>query len=321
MNFPVFDLHCDTALALLGLGKPAGGDLMKNDLNFDLERASALPGFCQCFACYTTPEMQQWYRRSPEDIFEMELSKILSQIQAYGDRICQAYSAEDVEENNRNGKMSAILTIEGPAGFGYDPALLENLWQIGFRISTLGWNEKNVLTGSHATGEGLSDLGREYVREARRLGMLLDVSHLSDRGFWDLMEMGQGGLIATHSNSRSICGHSRNLTDDMFRAICQTGGVVGLNLYVDFIGIEPTLDTACSHVLHWLELDPEGTHIALGGDLDGCDQLPDGFDGVQSYPVLAQALLDRGVGEKIVENIYWNNAMGVIKHAVCNNKK
>lgn len=321
MNFPVFDLHCDTALALLGLDKPAGGDLLKNKLHVDLQRATALQGYCQCFACFTTPEMSQWYRRSPVDIFEMELSAILSQIQRYEDRISQAFSAEDVEENRKNGKISAILTIEGPAGFGYDPALLENLWQIGFRMSTLGWNEGNVLTGSHITGEGLSDMGREYVKEAQRLGMLLDVSHLSDRGFWDLMEMSQGTVIATHSNSRHVCGHSRNLTDDMFRAICQNGGVAGINLYTDFIGGEGTVADACKHILHWLDMDPEGTHIALGGDLDGCDKLPSGFDGVQSYPALAQTLLDCGVGHDIVENIFWNNAMGVMKHAVRNYQK
>ena len=107
--------------------------------------------------------MRKWYGKAPEDIFELELSKILSQIQINEDRIRQVFFPEEVEENRENGKFSAILTIEGPAGFGYDPALLENLWQIGFRISTLGWNEKNALTGSHATGGGLTDLGREYV--------------------------------------------------------------------------------------------------------------------------------------------------------------
>jgi membrane dipeptidase len=192
---------------------------------------------------------------------------------------------------------------------------------VGFRISTLGWNEQNVLTGSHATGGGLTDLGREYVKECQNLGMLVDVSHISDEGFWDIMKITQAPVIATHSNSRAVCGHSRNLTDDMFKAICQTGGVAGLNLYSDFIGDNATVDTACSHILHWLELDPEGTHIALGGDLDGCDSLPEGITGIESYPMIAQKLLSAGVGEKIVENIYWNNAMGVLKNAVRNHKK
>ena len=151
--------------------------------------------------------------------------------------------------------------------------------------------------------------------------MLVDVSHISDEGFWDIMKITQAPVIATHSNSRAVCGHSRNLTDDMFRAICQTGGVAGLNLYTDFLGENATLDTVVGHVLHWLEIDPEGRHIALGGDLDGCDSLPAGFAGIESYPMIAQKLLAAGVGQRIVENIYWNNAMGVLKNAVCDHKK
>ena len=316
MKFPVFDLHCDTALALSNPKESSAGGLLKNQLHIDLERASKLPGYCQCFACFTTPAMEQWMQKKPEDVFERELSVIVSQVEMNKDLISQAYSAKDVEENRKNGKMSAILTIEGPAGFGFDPALLEMLWRVGFRISSLGWNEKNVLTGSHVTGGGLTDLGKEYVREAQRLGMLVDVSHISDEGFWDIMRVTQKPIIATHSNSRFVCNHSRNLTDDMFRAICETGGLAGFNQCAPFVGEKPTLDTICDHICHFLELDPEGKHIALGGDLDGCDELPAGFDGVQSYPAMAEALLSRGVGETIVENIYWNNAMEVFTGAV-----
>ena len=162
------------------------------------------------------------------------------------------------------------------------------------------------------TGGGLTDLGKEYVKEAQRLGMIIDVSHISDEGFWDIMDITQAPVIATHSNSRAVFDVSRNITDDMFRAICQTGGVVGFNQYASFVGNKATFETACDHFLHFLELDPEGRHIALGGDLDGCDVLVEGFDGVQDYPKLADALLTRGVGETIVENIFWNNALGVI---------
>lgn len=320
MNFPVFDLHCDTALALLNLGNTGRKQLAENDLHWDLKRA-APSGGCQCFACFTTPEMRQWYHKTPEDIFELELAGILGQLEQNGDRISQAFTPEQILENRRLGKMSAILTIEGPAGFGYDPELLENLHQIGFAASTLGWNEQNVLTGSHATGGGLTDRGREYVKECQRLGILVDVSHISDAGFWDILSMTQAPVIATHSNSRSICGHSRNLTDDMFLEICRTGGVAGINLYTEFLGERPDLDKVCDHILHWLKLDAQGEHIALGGDLDGCDSLPAGFDGVQSYPALAQRLLQRGVGQQIVENIYWNNAMGVFMNAVRHHKK
>ena len=321
MKIPVFDLHCDTALALLGKDMKQKGNLRNNQLHIDLERAATLGCYAQCFACFTTPFMKQWSGHSPEIVFERELEGIMLQLQENSDLICQAVTPEQIEENCKNGKMSAILTIEGPAGFGFDPAMLETLFNAGFRITSLGWNESNVLAGSHKTGEGLTSLGKEYVQEAQRLGMLIDVSHLSDQGFWDLMEITQAPIVATHSNSRAVCDHSRNLTDDMFLAICRTGGVAGFNQCAPFVGEDPDLDTVCDHILHFLELDPTGKHIALGGDLDGCDEMPRGFDGIQSYPAMAERLLQRGVSAQTLEDIFWNNALGVMKRALYNHTR
>lgn len=315
MNIPVFDLHCDTALTLLGESRNEAGSLKKNQLHIDLERASKLEAYCQCFACFTTPMMQEWNKLSPIVIFERELATIQREVDKNKRLISFAYSADEIEANREKGKMSAILTIEGPAGFDFDPELLENLHQIGFRITTLGWNESNVLTGSNVTGGGLTEKGREYLKEAQRLGMLVDVSHISDQGFWDIMDCTQAPIVASHSNSRALCNHSRNLTDDMFRAICQTGGVAGINQYAEFLGEQPTLDTVCDHIFHFMELDPSGKHIALGGDLDGCEQLSRGFEGIQSYPALAQRLLERGLNEETIRDIFWNNALNVLRSA------
>ena len=313
MKFPVFDLHCDTALALIGKDMKSSTSLRKNNFHIDLERASRLPGYCQCFACFTTPGMQDWYGISPMTVFDRELDTLMHQIGMNNDLIRQAFTAADVRKNMEEGKMSAILTVEGPAGFGFDPALLETLYKAGVRITSLGWNEMNVLCGSHRTGGGLTDLGKEYIKEAQRLGMIIDVSHCSDEAFWDMMKVTNAPIVATHSNSRAVCGVSRNLTDDMFRAIMETGGVAGFNQCAPFVGEKPTLDTACDHFLHFMELDPDGKHIALGGDLDGCDELPAGFDGVQSYPALAQRLLERGLSEENLYDIFWNNPLGVME--------
>ena len=294
MNFPVFDFHCDTALALLGDDVNQAGSLRKNKLHIDLERASKLEGYAQCFACFTTPEMEEWNHISPVVIFERELATIQREIDKNQDLIAIAYTPDEIEANRAAGKMSAILTLEGTAGFGHDPALLEDLHAIGFRITSLGWNEKNPLTGSHITGGGLTEQGREYVKEAQRLGMLVDVSHISDEAFWDMMKITEAPIIATHSNSRAVYNNSRNLTDDMFRAICETGGVAGYNACAEFTGDAPNLDTICDHILHFMELDPTGKHISLGGDLDGITNMPDGFEGIQSWPAL-----ERG---------FWNGA-------------
>ena len=318
MNFPVFDFHCDTALALLGENMNQAGNLRKNQLHIDLERASKLGGYAQCFACFTTPMMEEWHHLSPIVIFEREIATIQREIDKNQDLISIAYSPVEIRANQNAGKMSAILTLEGTAGFGHDPALLEDLHAIGFRVVSLTWNEKNPLTGSHVTGGGLTDLGREFVKEAQRLGMLVDVSHISDEGFWDMMKITEAPIIATHSNSRRIWNNSRNLTDDMFRAICETGGVAGYNTCAEFTGENPTVDTICDHILHFLELDPSCKHVALGGDLDGVSKMPDGFEGIQSWPVLAERLLVRGLDEKTVMDIFWNNGLGVMELAVRN---
>ena len=313
MKFPVFDLHCDTALALMGEKFDTIGSLRKNNLHVDLERAGILPGYAQCFACFTTPLEELPQNLSVIGLFEREMAVVLQETEKNADCIRLAYSAKQIEENRENGLMSAILTIEGPAGFDYNEYLLEDLYKIGFRITTLGWNEQNPLTGSCVTGGGLTQQGKDYVREAQRVGMVVDVSHISDEGFWDVMEITEKPIVASHSNSRTLCAVSRNLTDEMYLAICKTDGTVGINLYTEFLGKNATIDTACDHIFHFLNLAGNDKHISLGADFDGMDSLPQGFHGVQDYPLLAQQLSQRGLSDETIMNIFWNNALGVIE--------
>lgn len=314
MNVPVFDLHCDTLLLLTGDDCKGTGDLRSNKFHIDLIRAKNLDRYAQCFAFFTTTGFPLPKGLTVQDLFWRMVSVMQDALDKNADLIVQARSAGDIRRNLEQGKMSAIFTLEGPAGIGFDPGKLPKLHDLGFRISTLGWNESNSLCGSHKTGGGLTKQGREYVRRCQELGILVDVSHISDEAFWNIMDITQAPIVASHSNSRSVWDVSRNLTDEMFRAICRTGGVAGLNQFTWFLGKENVnLDTACDHIFHFLELDPTGKHIALGGDLDGCDTLPEGFTGVESYPALAQRLLERGLDQGMIEDIFWNNAFGVME--------
>ena len=313
MNLPVFDLHCDTAYAILNNGAEERHSLRKNGLHIDLERASAFKGFIQCFACFTSPLDPLCQVLGTEQVFQLEYNTLLCEFDKNADIIALACNKNEISRNYAEGKMSAILTIEGTAGFGYDAGRLEELYSKGFRMTTLGWNEENPLTGSHCTGGGLTSRGREYVKKAQALGMVVDVSHISDQGFWDIMDVTQSCVVASHSNSRTACPVSRNLTDEMFLAICSTGGVAGINLYSYFLGENPTIDAVCDHIFHFLTLDPTGKHIALGGDLDGCDRLPAGFDGVEGYFQLADRLMQRGISQEMILDLFWNNAIGVIE--------
>ena len=317
MKLPVFDLHCDTALELMDKDLSSKAALRKNSGHIDLERAKELGGYAQCFAMFTFPKFEEWFGRPVTEVFEGMVRNLLAELERNSDLIAPAGSTSEISANAAAGKMSAILTLAGPAGISYEPARVEELYRRGFRISTLGWNEQNSLVGSHRTGGRLTDRGAEYVRECQRLGILVDVSHISDEGFWDIIRITQAPVIASHSNLRSVHGASRNLTDDMFRAICETGGTAGINLYTDFLGDRNVnLDTVCDHIFRMMELDPSGTHISLGGDLDGCERLPDGFSGIDSYNALADRLLERGLDEKTIRDIYWNNTMGVMDRAV-----
>ena len=287
------------------------GSLADIDGHISLNRAQKLPGYAQCFAVFTTDMWKDKSPVSPVQSFERQIAQFQKAL-AENPNIAMAYSAQDVIENSESGLMSGILTIEGPAGFDFDPELLLDMSLVGFRMTSLGWNEKNPLTGSNVTGGGLTLLGREYVKQAQKNNMIVDVSHISDEGFWDIMNITERPVVASHSNSRAVHNHSRNLTDEMFLALCQTGGVAGINLYAAFLGENPDIDTVCDHIFHYLELDPSGKHIALGGDLDGCDALPAGFDGVDDYPKIAKRLLDRGLSEEMIRDIYWNNALEVM---------
>ncbi len=313
MKFPVFDLHCDTAYALLGERFDEAGSLRTNNLHIDLERAGTLPGYAQCFACFTSPLEKLPAKLSVIGLFEREMATILRETDENADLIQVAYSAKEISENRSKGKMSAILTIEGPAGIDYNTDLLEDPDNIGFRITTLCWNESNPLTGSCVTGGGLTQQGRAYVKEAQRVGMVIDVSHISDEAFWDIMDITNKPVIASHSNSRALWKHPRNITDDMYLAICKTDGTVGINLYQNFLGNNPTVDTVCDHILHFLQVAGNDKHISLGSDFDGIDAMPSGISGVQDYYKLSDRLLQLGLNERTVENIFWNNALGVIE--------
>ena len=321
MKLPVFDLHCDTALALSERAEQYTA-LRSNHRHVDLTRAGELGGYCQCFAMFTTPDFDQWFGKPVTEVFDVMLDNLEKELVLNADVIAKAGSTAEIQDNLEAGRMSAVLTLEGPAGIGFDAGRLEELYARGFRVSTLGWNEKNILTGSHKTGGGLTDAGREYVKECQRLGILVDVSHISDEAFWDIMKITEAPIVASHSNLRSVCDHSRNLTEDMYRAIVETGGTAGINLCAPFIKSEGAdFDATCDHIFRMLEIDPTGRHVSLGGDLDGCDELPAGFVGIQSYNALADRLLERGLDEETIRNIYWNNTMGVMDRAVRNHQK
>ena len=307
-QFPVFDLHCDTAVELFAQKKDWGS----SDLHVDLTRAGQLLHHIQVysFCCVYGPRGEALTREEAEEKFIASVSAFYTELQRHKDthRLCRC--AEDMLAAAKQGKQSVFLSLEGPEVIGCDPGRLEELKELGIVMTTLTWNHANLLAGSHKTGEGLTPQGKAFVRRAQELGIVIDVSHLSDRAFRDLCDVTTAPIVASHSNSRAVCGNSRNLTDEQFKIICNFGGLVGLNLYAPFLRENGQADFSDfkRHMDHFLELGG-AHHLALGGDLDGCDALPIGFTGIQSWNDLGRYLLQSGCEEEQLLHVFNNNAV------------
>ena len=304
---PYFDAHCDTVAACA----PGGASLRKNSGHLDLERLAAFSPAGQVFALYA--DAARFPAGTLFAVCRQMRAYFRAELQKNADILAFCPMGHGLREAAAAGRIAAVLSIEGGELLNCDPALLETAAQWGVRCITLTWNHANALAGAHADApdRGLSPRGRAWVRECRRLGILPDVSHLSDAAFWDIAELAEGPILASHSNSRAICPHSRNLTDDMFRAICQSGGAVGLNFWLDFVGGDHSMDALIRHIDHFMELGGE-KHLALGGDMDGCSALAGGLRGAEDIPLLWAALQDRGYAEATLEDIFYNNLLRVL---------
>ena len=307
MLYRVFDGHCDTPVELWLQEK----QLRSSDLAVSLDKAAGLGGYAQFFAFCTA-----WIKtRMPHtEHFSRALDYFLAQLRKNEDRITLCRTAPEAEAAMQAGKCAAFLAIEGAEAVREDEGLLELAYEAGVRMVSLVWNLPNGLSGSCQTGEGLTEKGKRFFRRAQKLGMLVDVSHLAEKGVWDMAELAEKPIVASHSHSFAVCPHPRDLTDAQFQAICDLGGTAGLNLYAPFLNASghASMDDVRRHLEHFLERDGDG-HLALGGDLDGCDVLPDGMHGLRDYALLETNFEDWGVGEQIVRNLFYQSLEKVVK--------
>ena len=306
-RYVVFDSHCDTATELW-LRKQ---NLLRNTCHIRLTDTEQFGGYGQYFAFCTMAGNYRGY--TPEQLLWEPLRYFQAQLEQYTDRITLCRKGSQFDSAIKAGKCAAFLSLEGAEGINCDPGRLEQLHEAGITMINLTWNGNNALAGcSKYDGPGLSAQGREFVRRAQKLGIIIDVSHVSDRAFWDLVDITEKPIVASHSNSRSLCGHSRNLTDEQFLAICETGGYAGINLAPFFLSDSGKADfeTIYTHMDHFLQLG--GEHVALGGDLDGVGELPDGFNGVGDFLRLSEYLEKKGFSSEIIQNIYCNTMKKVV---------
>ena len=332
MSIPVFDLHCDTADRLGWQTidrelKTVSGDefftpddaesperyfsLKDNDCAISIDMAKGTP-WAQCFATFVPDSF------SPEQSLRFQ-AQIMAHISAQTNlnhaEATEAHTAGDIRPALEQNRFVCIHTIENARMFAQDLGLIEALKRAGVLMASLSWNAPGPLASGHDTHAGLTDLGRQAVTEMERCGMVLDVSHLNDECFDEVAALAKRPFVASHSNSRAVCSHVRNLTDDQFKVIRDAGGVVGLNFcngfLVDGANAETseelvTFDAMARHIEHWLELGGEDV-IALGGDLDGAD-VPAYVENASKFPAFQQMLIER-FGGTITRKFCFENAL------------
>jgi membrane dipeptidase len=299
------------------------------------------------FACWTPPDPESgWTEESAltmtEDGYEVAdappldliyarktadaLVKILFQLESEsGGRIKVVRTAEELESCLRDGVLAAVLHFEGAENLGPDPGTLEDLHEAGLRSLGLVWSRPNAyghgvpfrFPASPDTGPGLTEAGRELVRECNRLGILLDLSHLNERGFWDVVEITEAPLVATHSNAHALCPTTRNLTDRQLDAIRDSDGMVGVNFAVGFLREdgkdeeETPIETVVQHVDYLVErIGVE--RVGFGSDFDGA-KVPREIGDASGLPKLLAALGERGYDDASLKKLVQENWVRVLR--------
>lgn len=338
----IIDMHCDTISEIRHRrnGKGESCALRQNHLHIDARRLRESGYLLQCFALFVglrgCGAIDEQGLLQPDRAWAdlQELYRLYQQEMAQNEELLQpVMAAGDLEQCRQAGKVGAMLTVEEGGVCGGSLERLEELYAMGVRMLTLTWNfpnelgypNINALSRQHgyqslfqADGvHGLTEIGRTFVRRMEELGMLVDVSHLSDRGFWDVVETGTRPFVASHSNARAVCPCVRNLTDEMIRALAERGGVMGLNFCADFLRTVPEgeknpgrMEDVTAHALHILQTGGEDC-LGLGSDFDGIDT-NEALPGAQAMEKLWEALKQSGFTERQLDKIFYGNVLRVL---------
>lgn len=317
----VVDMHCDTIAELYYLKRDGkAGSILENTLHIDLKKMQKGDYLLQNFALYTD-------LLKIEHPFEyaMELADVFfTEMESYPDLIGIVKSWQDIEANHKRGRMSALLTIEDGGVCQGNLDYLRDFYRLGVRMMTLTWNYPNELGYPNHIKErlpdtvnGLTQTGILFLREMERMGMIIDVSHLSDAGIYDVFRYTTRPFVASHSNARTLCSHPRNLTDDMIRKLAQRGGVIGINFYASFLQKEKS-DQQLSHsycydiVTHMKHMKKIGgvDCIGLGTDFDGIESIVEMKD-CSGMEMLAGEMKRQGFLTSEIEGVFHKNVLRI----------
>lgn len=339
------DAHCDAPMKAVD----SGADLLSEGENLHVSLAGLIEAdvrvqvFASCAVYPDTPTERLATRG------EAMLDAVVDAIERSGGRAFLARTASDIVRAGRGGPVAAVLALEGADALGDDPRELGRFAEKGVRMLSLAWKDNAFSGTTFGAGGGLTSRGESLLGGAEEMGVLIDVSHLSDRAFRDVVGRATKPFVASHSNCRALCPHPRNLTDAMIRAIADVGGVVGINLAPHFLDAQtsaaygalraealahgdtpaaraaaaeqrrrlprPSLDLAGAHIAHAIRVGGEDA-VGIGGDLDGIEETPLGISSVRDYVKFPDVLLRAGLLPRQIEKVAHANFARVLSETL-----
>ncbi|MCC3863981.1 dipeptidase [Terrisporobacter petrolearius] len=318
----IVDFHCDTISQLYDIRKSGESiNLKQNRLHLDIEKMKKGDYMLQVFASY----VDLGSNNKPLESCLSYIDLLYDEVEKNKEHIGIVYTYEDILTNIKKNKMSALLSIEEGGVCKGNLALLRNFYKLGVRMMTLTWNYENELAYPNGyfydeeknEKKGLKEKGFEFINEMERLGIIIDVSHLSDDGIYDVYNNTSKPFIASHSNAREVCSHQRNLTDDMIKKIGERGGLIGVNFYSSFLNNNyKSSDTSKIEdiINHIKYISNTGgiDCVGIGSDFDGIDCSLE-FENSSKMQLIYGEMKKSGFREEDIEKVFYKNAIRLFK--------
>lgn len=300
------DSHCDTLSKALDTGK----DLLKNDLQFSIEEANKLGGGIQVMACF----IKTLFLSAPNGGFErcVNILNKFKDFQKANNVNILVENKNDIIDAINSNEIKVILSIENGAAISGNLENVDYFYNEGVKIMSITWNDDNEL-GCGAKTEndtGLTKLGFEYVKKLSEKGIIIDVSHLSEKSFWDVINTTEKPVVATHSNVYEICNHSRNLKDNQIKEIARRGGMIGICFYSDFLNSDKKADVkdVVKHIKYIKDLVGINC-IGFGSDFDGMshDETVIGVEDISKLNNIMEEMKFQGFSCEEIVKVMWKN--------------
>lgn len=318
----IVDFHCDTISQLYDIRESGESiNLKQNRLHLDIEKMEKGDYMLQVFASY----VDLGSNNKPLESCLSYIDLLYDEVEKNKEHIGIVYTYEDILTNIKKNKMSALLSIEEGGVCKGNLSLLRNFYKLGVRMMTLTWNYENELAYPNGyfyneeknEKKGLKEKGFEFINEMERLGIIIDVSHLSDDGIYDVYNNTSKPFIASHSNAREVCSHQRNLTDDMIKKIGERGGLIGVNFYSSFLNNNyKSSDTSKIEdiINHIKYISNTGgiDCVGIGSDFDGIDCSLE-FENSSKMQLIYGEMKKSGFREEDIEKVFYKNAIRLFK--------